>query len=94
MSRVSRGEEKKQNEKEEKLKATLRRAQLLECEVITAPRAEMRKQLAGFPKLWLDLKLNLDIRQWKDGQSCMWKYDDRYPGDDSKRWRFLFDGTQ
>ena len=70
---------------EGKLKAVLKTAQLLECEVITAPKAEMRKQLAGFPKLWLDLKLNLDIRQWKDGRSCMWKYDDRHPKDDSKR---------
>ena len=84
VSRSSRGEEK-EKENKEKLKAVLEAAQLLECEVITAPRAEMRKQLAGFPKLWLDLKLNLDIRQWKDGRSCMWKYDDRYPGDDSKR---------
>ena len=48
-----------QDSEDGRLKAVLKTAQLLECEVITAPRAEMRKQLAGFPKLWLDLKLNL-----------------------------------
>lgn len=54
--------------------------------VVTAPRSELRKQLAGIPSLFINLGLNLDIRQWEDGKSCLWKYDPEFPKDESERW--------
>ena len=48
-------------------------AVLLDSEVITAPRSQLRKQLAGFPLLFVNHKFNLDIRQWEEGSTEMWK---------------------
>ena len=64
----------------------MREAQLIEPLVITAPKALLRKQLAGFPYMFVEMKLNLDIRQWRDGRSCMWKFDEKFPQDESRRW--------
>jgi site-specific DNA-cytosine methylase len=59
---------------------------IMESDVITAPRRDLRKQLAGFPRLFISEKLNLDLRQAADGISAMWKYDPQFPGDSSRRW--------
>ena len=57
--------------------------------VISAPCAQLRKQLAGFPTLYKHLKLNLDLRQYRDVRSCMWSFDEQYPGDHARRWEVL-----
>lgn len=63
----------------------LKKAQLVKVPVITAPREQLNKQLAGFPRFFVDLEFNLDIRQWKDGRSAMWKMDPEFPQDETRR---------
>ena len=58
---------------------------LLEVDVVTAKKSQLRKQLAGVPILFKKYGFNLDIRQAEEGESMLRKPDPVYPGDQSKR---------
>ena len=49
---------------------------LLQSPVVTVQRDLFPRQLCGFKPLFKLNKLNLDIRQYKQGKSCLWKVDE------------------
>lgn len=59
--------------------------QRMEMPVVSAPKNVLRKQLLGFPQVFLELKLNLDLRQPEEGPSCMWRRHPDFPHDLSRR---------
>ena len=67
-----------------RLTEDMRYTALLDSEVVTAPRSQLRKQLAGFPILFVNHKWNLDIRQWEEGSTEMWKTVVDKNGNDSR----------
>ena len=63
-----------------------RGATIVNLPVITAPRSLLRKQLLGFPLLFRDMKMNLDLRQEEEpGRSCIWYRHPSHPSDFSRR---------
>ena len=63
--------------------AKLSKPSMLKTQVFTAPKGMLTKQLAGFPYLYKTLGFNLDLRQWNQGVSKMWKAaDGDTPGTD------------
>ena len=54
--------------------------------VVTAHRSFLRKQLGSGPAMYELLGLNMDIRQYAQGRSCLWKYDPEFPDDEARRW--------
>jgi site-specific DNA-cytosine methylase len=68
-----------------KKKLMIEEVQWIAPTVVTVPKTVLRKQLAGFPQMFAEMKVNLDLRQPSEGTSCIWKRHPSYPHDLSKR---------
>mgnify|MGYP002630094516 CR=1 FL=1 len=85
-----------------------RGATCVKMPVITAPRSLLRKQLLGFPLLFRDMQMNLDLRQPEEpGGSCIWYRHPNHSNDLNRRieiplrwdavsleWTFLYIPTR